>query len=192
MDRRSVPGRGAAVLAWLLVSGLVVSGCAADGSGKSPDAAPPAHAAATAPAPAAPADPAAPAAPVPTAETAAPASEPAQPAEPPPAGSLPGTALTVRSIGGQPVPPGITVTLRFEDGRIGGKAGCNSYGAPVRAGLGSLMVGPVMSTKMACGPEEMAVETRFLEILAGIDRFQSDPAGDLVLEGPAGRIVAGP
>jgi putative lipoprotein len=90
------------------------------------------------------------------------------------------------------VPPGITVTLRFEDGRIGGKAGCNSYGAPVRAGLGTLMVGPVMSTKMACGPDDMVVEARFLEILAGIDRFQSDPSGDLVLEGPAGRIVAGP
>jgi heat shock protein HslJ len=81
----------------------------------------------------------------------------------------------------EPAPAQPEVTLTYKDGRISGRAGCNSYFAAVTGKApGAIAVGPAGTTRMACQPEFMAVEKRFLAILPRIDRF-SFLAGQLVL-----------
>jgi hypothetical protein len=85
------------------------------------------------------------------------------------------------------------VTLSYRDGRLSGRAGCNGYFAAVTARApGGIAVGPAGSTRMACPPDVMAVETRFLGILARVDRF-SFLAGQLALsydqDGTPGTII---
>jgi heat shock protein HslJ len=64
------------------------------------------------------------------------------------------------------------VTLSYKDGRLSGRAGCNSYFATVAARApGGIAVGPAGATQMACQPDIMAVEKRFLEILPRINRY---------------------
>jgi heat shock protein HslJ len=73
------------------------------------------------------------------------------------------------------------VTLTYKDGRLSGRAGCNSYFAAVTGKApGAIAVGPAGTSRMACQPEFMAVEKRFLDILPRIDRY-SFLAGQLVL-----------
>jgi heat shock protein HslJ len=64
------------------------------------------------------------------------------------------------------------VTLSYGDDRISGRAGCNTYSASVQDHApGAIAVGPAGATRMACPPDVMAVEKRFLGILPRIDRF---------------------
>ncbi|HYV84380.1 MAG TPA: META domain-containing protein [Patescibacteria group bacterium] len=78
-------------------------------------------------------------------------------------------------------PPAPEVTLSYKDGRISGRAGCNSYFASVTGRLpGQIAVGPAGATQMACPPEVMAVEKRFLGLLPRINRY-AFLAGQLVL-----------
>ena len=72
-----------------------------------------------------------------------------------------------------PVPDGVTVTARFEDGRVIGTGGCNSYSGPFRVRDASLEVtaGPMVSTMMACAEPAMEVETRYLGSLQGVGRW---------------------
>lgn len=64
----------------------------------------------------------------------------------------------------------VEVSLRYEDGRIFGSAGCNRYFADLSAGSmpGELSIGQAGATKMMCPPDQMAVEDRFLSILPRI------------------------
>ena len=73
---------------------------------------------------------------------------------------------------GEPAPAQPEVTLSYRDGRISGRAGCNGYFASATGEApGEIAVGPAGATRMACPPEAMAVETRFLGILPRIDRY---------------------
>ena len=92
-----------------------------------------------------------------------------------------------------PVTPidGADVTVSFgvgDDGatQIGGRAACNSYGGPVEwGGDGSITVGGIAATEMACEPAVMDLEQRFFAALAGFESFVVD--GDrLSLTGPDG------
>lgn len=64
----------------------------------------------------------------------------------------------------------VTVSLRYESGRISGSAGCNRYFAAVSHGSvpGEISIGQAGATKMMCPPDQMAVEDRFLAILPRI------------------------
>lgn len=74
----------------------------------------------------------------------------------------------VDAIGGSPVVPGSKVFMRFDaKGRVSGIASCNRFGATFRVDGDSLSVGPAMSTRMACRPDVMAQEQRFLRLLEG-------------------------
>ncbi|NLX49306.1 MAG: META domain-containing protein [Methanospirillum sp.] len=75
------------------------------------------------------------------------------------------------------------------DGRLGGTAGCNSFGADYRAGNGRLSVGPVVTTLMYCeAPGVMDQEARVLSLLSLAEEFRLD--GDaLVLLDAGGRAV---
>lgn len=81
-----------------------------------------------------------------------------QPVLQPPAGSssagsaaaLDGTSWTLDSMGDQPVAGGATITAEFAGGQLGGSSGCNSYSASYQAAGGTLSLGPIAMTEMAC------------------------------------------
>lgn len=83
----------------------------------------------------------------------------------------------------------VTVTFGVDDAgaqQIGGRAACNSYGGPVDWGSdGSITVGGVAATEMACEPAVMELEQAFFAALAGFESFAV--IGDrLSLTGPDG------
>jgi heat shock protein HslJ len=82
----------------------------------------------------------------------------------------------------EPVPAEPEVTLILEEGRVAGSGGCNRYFTAAVAGEmpGSLALGPVGSTMMACPEEIMALESRYLKALESVVNF-SFLAGRLVL-----------
>jgi heat shock protein HslJ len=81
----------------------------------------------------------------------------------------------------EPAPAQPEVTLSYGDGRISGRAGCNSYFASANGQApGAISVGPAGTTRMACPPDVTAVEKRFLGILPRIDRY-AFLAGQLTL-----------
>lgn len=57
---------------------------------------------------------------------------------------------TLTSINGQPPLEGSTVTAVFDDGRVGGQAGCNSYGGPYSVSGQKLTVSDLAQTLMYC------------------------------------------
>lgn len=63
---------------------------------------------------------------------------------------------------------GSKVTMRFEPkGRVSGIASCNRYGAAYTVEGDNISFGPAMTTRMACPPDIMAQEQRFLRVLEG-------------------------
>lgn len=82
---------------------------------------------------------------------------------------------------GEEAPAGIT--LSRADGSVRGRAACNSYSAPLRRGqrADTIRIGPARATRMACEPQAMQAERRFLEQLRQVTRFRFY-AGKLVLD----------
>ena len=62
------------------------------------------------------------------------------------------------------------VTLRFEEGRAAGFAGCNQYGGSYSVRGDSISFGPAAATRMACS-EGMDVEQAYLSALPRVVRF---------------------
>ena len=80
-------------------------------------------------------------------------------------------------------------TIKFDGSRVGGNAGCNSYGADVTVSGGTIKVGPVMQTEMACAdPNAMAVEGAFVAALSVATSIEIRD-GKLVIGGPRGELV---
>lgn len=73
----------------------------------------------------------------------------------------------------EPAPADLELTLRYEEGRLTGFAGCNRYLAPIAAGAspGEISVGPVGGTKKLCMGAPMEVERRFTALLGAVDLF---------------------
>jgi heat shock protein HslJ len=72
----------------------------------------------------------------------------------------------------KPAPEEPEITVRFEDGRVAGTSGCNSYFADlIERSPGVIELGPVGNTRMACPPETMKLESRFLGRLGQVDRY---------------------
>lgn len=82
----------------------------------------------------------------------------------------------------EPVPAEPAVTLRLDEDRFVGSAGCNSYFASVTTGdmPGDLRVGAVGATRKMCPEPEMAVEHRFMRQLEGVRQLRF-VAGQLAL-----------
>ena len=80
---------------------------------------------------------------------------------------LDGTAWRLASFDFRGEPVEVEVTLRFDQGRAFGNAGCNHFEArfesPARR---DLAFGPVIRTKMMCPSDRIEVEERFLDSLA--------------------------
>ena len=76
-------------------------------------------------------------------------------------------------IDGEPLPTGLDAPLiHFDRAAVRGFAGCNRFNAPVTESKpGEITIGPAAGTKMACPPEKMELEARFLERLAKVNRY---------------------
>jgi heat shock protein HslJ len=86
--------------------------------------------------------------------------------------ALVGPDWTLESIGGKPVVDGTTLTAAFSaDGRVSGSAGCNRYFGSARPGTGTLSVGPLGSTMMACEQRVMDQEMLYLASLQAATSF---------------------
>ena len=89
----------------------------------------------------------------------------------------------------QPLPEDVEISLLFQDDRVSGHSGCNSYFAGVVSpNPGELGFNGMGATRMACPEAMMDLERRYLSTLAGASGF-SFLAGRLVLtcdtdEGP--------
>lgn len=111
------------------------------------------------------------------------------------AAPLTGTTWSLAELEGRTPPPGAggrRATLRLEDGRVTGFAGCNTYFGGYTAGDGTLRFADLGSTRMACdtGTE---LEGRFTAALAGVRTYRLTPDG-LELRGESAvvaRFVAG-
>jgi heat shock protein HslJ len=99
-------------------------------------------------------------------------------------------AWIVESIGGEPPLPDAKPTIAFgDDGRVSGRASCNSYsGAYTLTGEGLALTG-LLSTMMACPPLLQRQEDALLAILKDVMRFERPPDGALVLHAVGGQAI---
>lgn len=76
------------------------------------------------------------------------------------------------------------ITLRGEDGRIGGTAACNRYGAEVSVSGDHLEISELASTEMACPePGVHDSEGAYLDALRTVERYERTDE-QLILSGP--------
>jgi heat shock protein HslJ len=86
---------------------------------------------------------------------------------------LVGSEWELRDLGGTPVLDDSTVTLSFVDpGRVTGSGSCNRYEGSAELGDGTIKVGPLAATKMACTPEVDAQERAYLAALQNASRLE--------------------
>jgi heat shock protein HslJ len=84
------------------------------------------------------------------------------------------------------------ITLKVEPNQVYGTAGCSGYGAVYDAWDDRLAFGEITVTRSACaaGPELLAGERTYLQLLAGRLSYHVDRLGRLVLEtGEGHRLV---
>lgn len=92
-----------------------------------------------------------------------------------PATQLIGTNWRVVDIKGTPTNEKTRTTLTLaEDGRAGGKGGCNSYFAQATINGGSLVFGSPASTRMACPEPMMQQEASFFSAMAVVATYAID------------------
>ena len=92
-----------------------------------------------------------------------------------------GSEWELRDLGGAPVLPDRRPTLSFVDpGRVSGNASCNRYGGGADLGDGTIKVGPLQTTRMACTPEIDAQERAYLVALQNSYRL-AIVGGELVM-----------
>ena len=104
--------------------------------------------------------------------------------------TLAGATWTLVSLGGQPLAQGTRPpTAVFEGIRLSGFGGCNRYTGQVEEKTpGTIAIGPLAVTKMACPSPAMEVEDRYFAALAQVTQYRV--AGSrLVLSGPSGELV---
>ena len=106
-----------------------------------------------------------------------------------PTALLQGSEWTVSELAGVRVEQSAP-TLRFrDDGRVGGRASCNTYHANYTLTGETLTIGRAASTRMACPPPQMAQEQRFFELLHEVRRFDVADDGSLLLIDGSGRAI---
>ena len=106
------------------------------------------------------------------------------PTDAPAAGpSLDGTNWTLTKMAGwTPSDPKHTPTMRFADGRVGGRGGCNTYGGEYQLNGDKIRFGRMMSTLMACIDGAGAVEQAFHQMLGEV-RFATISGDTLIFSG---------
>lgn len=93
----------------------------------------------------------------------------------------------VTAIHGQEVPVESAITIAFSsDGAISGSAACNNYFGQFVVVGSELRFSGIGSTKKACQPEVMTLESTFLQVLGAPVHFKVGRYG-LVLQTPAAK-----
>ncbi len=69
---------------------------------------------------------------------------------------------------------GSEITLEFGLGMVNGSSGCNTYNGPVQSVDGTLQIGPLATTMMACEESIMEQEIAYLEALQKVVNFSSE------------------
>lgn len=92
------------------------------------------------------------------------------------------------NIGGKSIVEGSEVTMMLgTDGKIGGKSGCNGYGARYQITGNTIQVYPPMiGTRMACAPAIMAQEQAYQILIEGAKSFAITPQRRLVVSSANG------
>lgn len=96
----------------------------------------------------------------------------------------------VTEVAAQPVAD--TAGLSFSvahDGAITGNGGCNSFAGHADLDAGVMTIGPLLSTRMACDEDRMALEARYLKALEQVRWFVLDTTGHLRLQREDGSLV---
>ncbi len=70
----------------------------------------------------------------------------------------------------------VDVSIQFEAGRVSGSTGCNRYTGSCSVGQGTLEFGSIGSTRMACPPAVMEVETDVFARLGRSRRWELEPS----------------
>jgi heat shock protein HslJ len=80
--------------------------------------------------------------------------------------TLTGQEWTLTSLGGAPMTPDAGVTATFgDDGSVTGSAGCNRFSGPYTVDGEDLSIGPLLTTRMSCGPTADDLERTYLGAL---------------------------
>ncbi|WP_376695625.1 META domain-containing protein [Wenzhouxiangella sp. EGI_FJ10305] len=108
-----------------------------------------------------------------------------------------GTDWRVTRLDGEAVPETgaddeeVMITIAFDaEDRVSGRAACNRFTADYELGGEGLSISPAASTRMACREPRMQLESRFLDLLGSVRRFNIGADGELVLITTGGRITA--
>ena len=108
----------------------------------------------------------------------------------PVAGTLADTSWTLVSLDGQPVSAGAPVTIRFENGRIGGTDGCNSYSTAYTANGAKLNIDKnIVATMMACPEPIMQGAAAYIAALTQAAAYRID-GRQLMLLDARGKALA--
>ena len=108
-----------------------------------------------------------------------------------PAVSLEGTSWTLVELEGKALIEETEITMEFEEGQVGGRAGCNRYfGTPEREG-DKVSFGTVGSTEMACVAPKgvMTQETTFLKVLGSVVTLEMENGGLAFLNAAGQKIL---
>jgi heat shock protein HslJ len=102
---------------------------------------------------------------------------------------LQGREWRVLTVSGERPPAAARIGIAFlPEGRIAGRSGCNRFTGRAEIGAGTISVGPLAGTRMACPPPLMAAESRFLGVLQDV-RSYALQRGRLVLRSADGRTI---
>lgn len=103
---------------------------------------------------------------------------------------LHGVEWVVEDLNGGGIIDRSRATLVFgADGRLSGRASCNTYTAAYTASGDTVRVSDVVGTSRTCAPSLMAQEQRFYDALKNATRFQFRADGALVLHADDGRRI---
>jgi heat shock protein HslJ len=105
----------------------------------------------------------------------------------PSAVQLAGTRWTITSVSNKNTPGGAEFFLQFEDGKISGRAGCNTFGGTYSMNGNILTPSAINATRRAC-IGDMQYEEAALQILGSPLTVEQADGGKLVLRGKAGTI----
>lgn len=85
--------------------------------------------------------------------------------------------------------PGTELSAFFDDGELGGVAGCNTFFGGYETDADSIVIGPVASTMAFCGEPEgiMEQELAYLTLLGEADGFTRD--GDSLKLSSGGNVL---
>ncbi|TPG21572.1 META domain-containing protein [Sphingomonas koreensis] len=106
--------------------------------------------------------------------------------------SFAGTQWAIASINGAVPSAERNTAISFDNERISGNAGCNSFGGGYAVSGGTMTVTQVISTKMACVGPGMDQENAFFKILAAPMTMAWGKDGALTLSDGAGSVTLAP